>query len=94
MSARCVVCSRIGSARTMELAGGTVIGPACPECEVLNWEMHFVRATGGSREEVAEVRWRWRRHVAGIEGRPFTEPLPVSDEEKAINRRFAAMGAS
>lgn len=93
MSACCVVCSRVGFAQSMPLLGGTVIGPACPDaCSILCWELHFVRSTGGTRDEIAEVQWRWRRHVAGIDGRPFTEPAPVSEAEKAFNRKLAVMG--
>lgn len=90
---RCTVCSRIGSARLMLLGSGARIGPFCPgECEGLGWEAHFVRETGGDAYDMALVQWRWRQHLATLEGRVFLDPPPKSPAEMSLERTIAANG--
>lgn len=92
---RCVVCSRVGSARLMELTSGERIGPACAgECEILNWERHFNVETDAPPYEHALLAWRWRRHVAGLDGRTFLEPMPKSDAEKTLDRWALSLGVA
>lgn len=93
MSARCAVCGAIGSAKPLTLVSGATVGAFCVgECTGLGWESHFLRAVRAPAHELAELAWRWRRHVAATKRIAFTEPAPVSPGERLLNQHIALNG--
>lgn len=89
---RCAVCSLEGAKQLKTVAGEHLGYAHDGECVALLWESHFVRVTGGSEWEHAEVLWRWQRQAAAVAGLPFTTPPPLSPAHEASNLEIERLG--
>ena len=91
---RCAVCGRAeASVCRWVTQGGTDYGSACRgTCAVLLWEAHFVRATGGTEDELALCVWKWRRRRAEVAGRGFAEPMPETEADAEWRRLLESRG--
>ena len=88
----CAMCHREGG-RPLVLVSGQRLGDAHDgECCGLLWERHFMEATNAPAHEKAELNWRWRRHLAALDGRTFLEAPPKSPAEVLLERIVATNG--
>lgn len=89
---RCAVCGLEGAV-ALKVHSGELVGHAHEgECATLLWESHALPRLGAEPWEYAEHQWRWRRHDAHVNRRPFTEPPPKSPGELACEREIERLG--
>ena len=88
---RCAVCTLDGAVE-LRTAGGASAGFAHDGlCLCLLWESHFLRATGGTDDEQADVLARWQARRREVRGERAL-PAPTSQAEDAVAREIARLG--
>ena len=75
------------------IGGEVSIGDVCDDaCGQLLWLAHFERVMEAPSWEREITKWKWRKRIAEVNGRPFREPPPRSPVELEIDRNIAVAG--